>query len=421
MKYINSKLSRQLFAVAVIISCVIFLFLGILLPKALLPIYEKNVYMYLEQPLNFLQPDIDPKFNKTEIAYLYVFGDQVIKSDNFDAIVGSDVNKVKDKIVGDKGSFRIKATKYYYYRVHDEENDITKIAITDDSYIESIRKDILYTILPVLFVAMGICALFLGGWAIYLVKRIERLKNKVDHFDDDRYDHQLKSASDDEISSLEEALEEMRILQKTQEESRNQMYQNTSHDLKTPIAVIKSYIEALEDDMEEEETVIQVIKEQTDKLEQKVRTLLYLNKLDYLKDENAIYNITFDITEILNSSIKKFKFQRKDLKFITRYDKDTIFRGSSELWEAIIDNLLNNFMRYAKTTVKITVKNGKITFFNDGEPIDEKIIDHMFSPYKKGLNGEFGLGLSIVKKTLRLLGYEISVKNTNSGVHFIIK
>ena len=62
------------------------------------------------------------------------------------------------------------------------------------------------------------------------------------------------------------------------------MYQNISHDFKTPLTVIKSYIEAYHDDMEDASTVLSVISEQTDKLELKVHSLLYLNKLDYLKN-----------------------------------------------------------------------------------------------------------------------------------------
>ena len=62
------------------------------------------------------------------------------------------------------------------------------------------------------------------------------------------------------------------------------MYQNISHDFKTPLTVIKSYIEAVHDEVEDKDKALQVIEEQTEKLENKVHSLLYLNKLDYLKD-----------------------------------------------------------------------------------------------------------------------------------------
>ena len=91
------------------------------------------------------------------------------------------------------------------------------------------------------------------------------------------------------------------------------------------------------------------------------------------------------------------------------------------MWEAIIDNLLNNFVRYADKTIKITIKNNKIILYNDGPNIDPNILNDIFTPYKKGVKGQFGLGLSIVKKTIMLLGYEISVHNEKKGISFIIK
>ena len=90
------------------------------------------------------------------------------------------------------------------------------------------------------------------------------------------------------------------------------------------------------------------------------------------------------------------------------------------MWEAIIDNILNNFMRYAKNKIKITVKNNKIILYNDGPNIDKDVLNNIFTPYEKGVRGVFGLGLSIVKKTLSFLNYDISIENEKNGVKFII-
>ena len=91
------------------------------------------------------------------------------------------------------------------------------------------------------------------------------------------------------------------------------------------------------------------------------------------------------------------------------------------MWDAIIDNILNNFIRYANKTVKITIKNNKIVFYNDGPNIDDSVLNNIFTPYEKGIKGVFGLGLSIVKKTLQFLEYDISIENVKNGVKFIIK
>ena len=208
---------------------------------------------------------------------------------------------------------------------------------------------------------------------------------------------------------------------KEQEEYKSQMYQSISHDFKTPLTVIKSYLEAVDDGIENEEDAKRIITEQIDKLEQKVHSLLYFNKLNYLKDTNNYKNEQVDLKNIIDNSVAKFKLQRPDINFKIITSKNTTFNGTVDMWETIIDNILNNFMRYAVKEVKITIKDKSISFYNDGENIDENILNDIFSPYKKGIKGEFGLGLSIVKKTIKLFGYEISVKNEKKGVTFIIK
>ena len=121
------------------------------------------------------------------------------------------------------------------------------------------------------------------------------------------------------------------------------------------------------------------------------------------------------------ASVEKFNPSRPDVEFILDIDKkNVIFRGSEEMWEAIIDNILNNFMRYAKEKIKITVKNNKIILYNDGPNIDKDVLNNIFTPYEKGVKGVFGLGLSIVKKTLRFLNYDINIENEKNGVKFII-
>ena len=152
-----------------------------------------------------------------------------------------------------------------------------------------------------------------------------------------------------------------------------------------------------------------------------VKKLLYLYKLNYLKEKSVI-DTKIDIQDVIKDVVKKFQLQRPEINWIITYnDKTTKFNGNYELWETILDNLLNNFMRYAKNEIKIPIKNKKIYLYNDGENIDENIVNNIFNPYTKGIKGQFGLGLSIVKKSLAFMKYEISVRNEKNGITFIIK
>lgn len=418
------SLTNQLIFICILIVGIICITLGIILPRELLPIYEENIYNKLKQPLIFVNKsdDIDQEDinSETDIAYIYVINDKILTSYNIENVIPNYNNIILKNITNNKGKFIYKNKTYYYYNNYINNNEI-KISITNDNYINSMRKNILHTILIITGISFTICSLILIIWSNNLVNNIILLKSKIDNLDNDNHKVILNHKVKDEISSLNDSIENMKTYLINNEKYKSQTYQNISHDFKTPITVIKSYIEATEDGIETNEKSLEIIKEQINKLETKVHSLLYLNKLNYIKDKNINKNSKTNISSIINSSIDKFKLIRPDINFIIDIDKEPIFRGTEEMWETIIDNLLNNFMRYTKTEIKIIIKNKKITLFNDGDKIDEKILNNIFTPYEKGLNGMFGLGLSIVKKSLQLLDYDITVSNVKNGVNFIIK
>ena len=421
----KANLTEQLFAICIIIVTIMIVSLGIILPNMLIPVYETNVYNYLRQPLSFLQTedDINETSINSEVAYIYISQtDTVNTSDNLTNVIDiENLNKLFSKldITKENGKFKYKRHDYYY--VTEVFNNRIRIAITNDSYIEKMKKSILLIIFKVVGITLIIISTFVVMWSNHLVNRIKRIKNKVDNINNENYPHEVDTKYCDELYTLDRAVGDMHVYLTEQEQYKNQMYQNISHDFKTPITVMKSYIEAEEDGIETHDEVKKVLKEQLNKLEIKVHSLLYLNKLNYLSEKKEILKGTYDVSIAITSAAKKFKASRPDVEFVLNIDKkSTIFRGSADMWEAIIDNILNNFMRYAKKKVKVTVKNKKIILFNDGENIDDNVLNNIFTPYEKGLKGVFGLGLSIVKKTLHLLNYDITIENVKNGVKFII-
>ena len=413
-------LTEQFLLICVSIIIIVIVSLGMVLPKTLLPVYEENLYNYLNQSLNLLEK---PENNRvdSEVAYIYIDNDKNIYiSNNLSDVINIKSTSEILKNINDSEGKIVRGKKVYYY--YTSKTDVmTKVAITTDSYINSMKKEILKIILVVVGITFIIISLLVLIWSNNLVNRIKKLKDKVDNINNDNYDHKMIYDYDDELYTLEVAIENMRIYLKEQEAYKNQMYQNISHDFKTPITVMKSYIEAMEDGIESKEKITKVLKEQLNKLEVKVHSLLYLNKLNYLKEEKEKLNDTCDVSKVIFASVDKFSPSRSDVKFSLDIDKkNTIFRGSNEMWEAIIDNILNNFMRYAKKSIKITVKNNKIILYNDGPNIDKDVLNNIFTPYEKGVKGVFGLGLSIVKKTLGLLNYDINIENVKNGVKFII-
>lgn len=419
MKNQKQTLSKQLIIIIFLVFSIAFICLGVVLPKTLIPLAENNVYRYLSEPLKFMQSNFDKDLPSSEIAYLYIIDQKIVTSDNLTEVMGFDnplfiIKKIKNNTYG---KFIYKHNTYYYYTIKTEQ--VTKIALTNDTYINKTKADILAAILPIVLGTLLIVGLILVIWSSIIIYKIDKLKSKVDNIDNEDYNHTIDFKANDEIKSLGYAIEDMRISLKSQGEYRNQMYQNISHDFKTPLTVIKSYIEAVHDEVEDKDKALQVIEEQTEKLENKVHSLLYLNKLDYLKDSKPKIE-KIDMEKLINDEVSKFKWKRKDVEFIVEYDHKSVYFGTVEHWETILDNLLNNFMRYASTTIKINAKQNKINLYNDGSNIDNDLLEGIFTPFRKGIKGEFGLGLSIVKKTLCIIGYDINIKNEKKGVTFTI-
>lgn len=419
MKKVTNKLGNQLLLILIIDFTIILIVLGILIPQLVTIKYESRVFENLHSKVNNIDKKVDTYSNISDY-YIYVENDEIHYSRNCKDI-GSDA-KIKElisKLHNGHDKIRYEKKLFYYYVIRDKNK--SKIIITDGTFIRKTEAVIIELTLSILLVAYFGIAVITIRWSRTIVKKIELLKEKVDNFSNENYDHSYKLKYDDELKSLEHAIEDMRLSIVKQEEMRNQLYQNISHDFKTPLTVIKSYIEAVNDEVEDKDKAFEVILEQSDKLENKVHSLLYLNKLDYLKDHELQVNENVNIEKIINSCVDVFKHHNDKIDVKISIDKNSKFRGTDDIWETVINNLLTNFYRYAEKEIKITVKNNKMIFYNDGPNIDEGLKDVIFIPFRKGIKGEFGLGLSIVQKSLTMIGYNINIENHKKrGVSFII-
>ena len=348
----KKNLTEQLFLIYVLVISILIISLGLVLPKTLLPIYEENLYNYLKQPLEFVEDDISNSTIDSEVVYIFIGSDNnVLVSGNINSVMKTDdVETILTKIKNEYGKFKYKINTYYYNTTKTDNG--TKIAITNDKYINEMRKDMLLNIAIVIGLTFIIVSFLLISWSNSLVSRIKKLKYNVDNIDNDHFRNDVNSTYDDEIHTLDTAINNMRNYLKEQEEYKNQMYQNISHDFKTPITVMKAYVDATEDGVETKEKALEIIKEQLNKLEIKVHSLLYLNKLNYFKDKKENMNVKHDVSLTINAAVDKFKITRPDVEFALEIDKkNKIIRSSANMWEAIIDNILNNFMRYADKKV----------------------------------------------------------------------
>ena len=253
---------------------------------------------------------------------------------------------------------------------------------------------------------------------ISLIRPLKKIKTYVDSIAN-REEATLVMDRQDEIGVVGNAIVTMKDELMKQEKVKEEMIHNISHDLKTPIALIKTYGQSVKDDIYpygDKDSSMDIILENADRLEHKVKSLLYLNRLDYLSAEESELK-PFPIKDLIEHIVMQMEAMQH-IHIETDLD-DVAFIGNEEHWRVAIENIIDNASRYMKSVIKITLKEDTLIIYNDGDPIDEDKKEDLFNPYVKGVKGQFGLGLSIVSKIADMYGYDIHAENKDIGVAFI--
>ena len=185
--------------------------------------------------------------------------------------------------------------------------------------------------------------------------------------------------------------------------------QDISHEIKTPLMQISSTIELIEEDCKPYKPQLEMIKSKVEQISTLVRQILFIEKLnENLKKEKI--NLADYIKELLRDyeNVAKQKWIQINLKInsspeiiANRYYLDRLF------W-----NLLSNAIKYNKKNWKINIliDKNKIIVEDTWIWINQENLDKIFNRFYKWENSDgTWLGLSIVKKIVELLGWNIKV------------
>lgn len=294
--------------------------------------------------------------------------------------------------------------------------------VISNTYRDEFKAALLNSVVNILVIVAGILFLLLMIWVAYIIRPLNQIRMYIEKIRKGE-PSELKVDRYDEIGEVASALVAMNEEIKHYNQQREEMIHNISHDLKTPIATIQSYGESIKDGIYPYETLeksVDVIIEHANRLEKKVKSLLTLNRVGYLASEKLSED-SINMAEVIHQAILSLKVLRPEIKIETDLD-DTKFDGLFESWRVVIENLLDNAIRYANSKIIVECKKGVFKIYNDGEPLSEDRINKLFIPYEKGDDGEFGLGLAIVKKVVATYGYHIVATNeATGGVSFTIK
>lgn len=228
------------------------------------------------------------------------------------------------------------------------------------------RDTLLSSVINITVIAVGVFFIVLMIWMGYLIHPLNQIRNYIEKIKLGE-DAELKVNRNDEIGELADALVSMRQELKRQEKTKEEMIHNISHDLKTPIATIKSYGESIKDGIYPYDTLeksVDVIIDNANRLERKVHSLLYLNRVEYLVSQNTGEKRT-NMKEVIEEVLLAMKAVKPDIE-IKADLKEVYFNGSKEPWRITVENLLENSLRYAQTQVKIKLNEDELSISNDG-------------------------------------------------------
>ena len=268
--------------------------------------------------------------------------------------------------------------------------------------------------LPVFYIAVGIGA----AAAVYYRKKlrnpITQLQNGVERIQEDNLDFHIEYDGDDELGRLCCSMEKMRreLRQKHKAlweslEQRKLLNASVSHDLRTPITVLKGYLDYLEknipqDKLTEDMLLDTVLSMQgaINRLELYVESVRDIEKIENIEIEKRSENVKLLLNE-LRSNVRQLAGNKEIIisNDIT-VDKIQIDKG---VFFRILENLLQNALRYAEKQVSINLSHKKdfliLTVKDDGKGFSaadlEKATTVFYSNDKE--KQHFGIGLSVCK------------------------
>lgn len=311
----------------------------------------------------------------------------------------------------------------YYYRMEKlpgAAGPMILVTYMNDLYASQFRESLINSTVYVIIIVFFLMLMATLIWVFSIIRPLNQIRSYISQIKQGK-DVDLYINRGDEIGDLADELVTMKDELSRQDKAKEEMIHNISHDLKTPIATIKSYSESIKDGIYpygDLDSSVDVILHNAQRLEEKVHNLLYLNRVEYLvsSDASGVVTNMKDVVEqvVLNSAVI-----RPEIEIITDVE-EVFFDGLIEAWRVSIENIMENAFRYAKTYIKIQVRENDLRISNDGPKMPEDRIDALFRPYEKGEGGRFGLGLSIVSKVTKANNYLVQGYNLDDGVCFRI-
>lgn len=212
---------------------------------------------------------------------------------------------------------------------------------------------------------------------------------------------------------------------------------NVSHELKTPLAVIASQIEMLQNmgDGIDRAYYFSSIREEVEKMSEMVGTLLDMTTIENKLEQMEVSEINF--SQVIAYMTMKYDalFHKRGIHLAETVEEGCFVRGNRMYLEQAVNNYIMNAFQYAPSggTVRIALEKEKgyaaLSIYNDGRQINEADMDKIWENFyqsspenrKNGRRSNVGLGLYMVRKIIEQHQGQCGAENKDVGVEFWIK
>lgn len=321
---------------------------------------------------------------------------------------------------------RFKSEIYVYGKYMQESGNYLVIVSSIDP-IDATTTVLQSQLLYITFIALLIASII----SVFISKRLSRpIKNineETKKLARGNYDVKFEKAGYKELDDLVDTLNfTTKELAKT-DKIKKELIANVSHDLRTPLTMIKAYSEMIRDlsgdNKEKREEHLKVIIDETDRL-----TTLVNDMMDISKIESGLLVLnkeTVDICKIVRDIVERFKMANNMSEFnlVTDIPKEAYVSVDKSKIQQVLYNLISNAINHSGDSKEIKVKivlsqrKVKVSVIDNGIGIKKEDLPHIWSRYYKSTksfkrpDSGSGLGLSIVKNILDIHKAEYGVES----------
>lgn len=280
-----------------------------------------------------------------------------------------------------------------------------------ESYIDFIMNQYLYLAIIVMLISLVV--------AFFLARRISspivQMKNEANKLAMGNYDAKFETNSFSEINDLASTLDDATEKLSKVNDLRKDLVANVSHDIKTPLTMIKAYAEMIKDisgnDPEKRNEHLDVIIQETEYLDKLVSDMSELSKLQSGIIELNLNN--FDLKKCVNNVVLLLSnlIKEKNINLVLDLDDCVVYADEIKISQ-VIYNYLSNALKYSEDNTKITIKTiddedkVRLEVKDEGSGISQDALPYIWDRYykvDKNFNrsvNSTGLGLAIAKAIL---------------------